>query len=62
MDFTKIKENDVNKPLICAYTQKKIEQLMPLIGFVLILLKHLLLSRFDFHLQNVLNFSPPWNT
>ncbi len=29
---------------------------MPLIGFVLTLLKHLLLSRFDFHLQNVLDF------
>jgi hypothetical protein len=29
---------------------------MPLIGFVLILFKHLLLSRFHFHLQNVLNF------
>jgi hypothetical protein len=36
--------------------KKKIEQIMPLIGFVLILFKHLLLLRFDFHLQNVLDF------
>jgi hypothetical protein len=40
-----------------VHTPKNIfEQIMPLIGFVFILFKHLWLSRFDFHLQNILDF------
>jgi isoleucyl-tRNA synthetase len=55
--FYKNKKNDIKTSHSFVHTLKNIfEEIMPLIGFVLINFKHLLFSRFDFHLQNVLDF------
>ncbi len=55
--FYKNKKNDVKTSHSFVHTPKNsLKQIMPLIGFELILFEHLLLSRFEFHLQNVLDF------